>query len=460
MKIVLRKSIASVCLIAVIFVSLSPVFAEPTYAQGLLVPTNEMGPLQASIASNQTAQTTKQFSLDGIAWMIANMIIQRIAASTISWINSGFNGSPAFITDPDTYFTNLADDAAGQFILSDPKLNFLCSPIQAKIRIALAGGYLQQPIFQCSLTKVGQDLDSFMNNFENGGWDSFFQVTQNQSMNPIGAYMMSENIINDSITKKVSKLTTELNQGSGFLSYKKCTQYNSALATLPTTIPGGTFKNADGSTTVIPDKDVPGSPGPCLKEETETPGSVIQGQLNKVLGSGSDRLNMSTQINQIVSALLSQLISQVMGGVGGLLGGGSSGSLSSTGGSSLASLLLASSTSPVGQNDIFNNTQNTSTSTIISSYGYFPTATTNTSATITAPVTSSAIRPTDNDCANISDTELASIAQDLMDSIVNTGAISPSVYQSNGMFSSQGIYAGEDISQIIQNMDCPPEGIR
>ena len=38
------------------------------------------------------------------------------------------------------------------------------------------------------------------NNFENGGWDSFFEVSQRTQMNPIGAYLQAESLLNQKIT--------------------------------------------------------------------------------------------------------------------------------------------------------------------------------------------------------------------------------------------------------------------
>jgi len=81
-------------------------------------------------------QAAKEMGLDLVGWMIPKMIIQRMTASTVNWINSGFEGSPTYVTDPESYFTDIGDKIAGQYIFTNPNLSFLCGPIKAKIKIA------------------------------------------------------------------------------------------------------------------------------------------------------------------------------------------------------------------------------------------------------------------------------------------------------------------------------------
>lgn len=67
----------------------------------------------------------KDYGLDSVAWILANLVIERMSASTVNWINSGFKGSPAYVTDPAGYYKDLGNKIAGQYIFSNPNLNFL-----------------------------------------------------------------------------------------------------------------------------------------------------------------------------------------------------------------------------------------------------------------------------------------------------------------------------------------------
>ena len=47
----------------------------------------------------------KEYGLDAIGFMLANIVIGRVSGKHGSnWINSGFKGSPAFMTNPEAFF--------------------------------------------------------------------------------------------------------------------------------------------------------------------------------------------------------------------------------------------------------------------------------------------------------------------------------------------------------------------
>lgn len=353
MKELNKKIITLILVITFVF---SPIFAIPAQAQWIDIST-----------------MAKDYGLDALAFQLVNMIIKRISASTVNWINSGFKGSPAYVTNPEAYFTDMGDKIAGQYIFNNPNLNFLCGPISAKIRLALAANYTQyQNVdrWRCTLTQVGRNMDNFMSDFDNGGWDSFFEISQRQQNNPIGAYIMAENELLAQIAAQQETAQTELNQGGGFLSYKKCKAGTESTA-------GGTKQCSDSFNACMVatgefdptrsslctealnncEKNI-GSiqPGDCKDsdKETVTPGSVISDKLNSVLGQSEGRLVMADEINEMISALISQLTEQLVGGaIGGLRGLSNP---SSTGDNSFANQMITD----TSNKDYFNNTPDTS----------------------------------------------------------------------------------------------------
>jgi hypothetical protein len=112
-------------------------------------------------------------------------------------------------------------------------------------------------------------------------------MTQVSSNNPYGSFLDAKATIQSDQARQVEIATMQANWGQGFLSYDKCT-----------TGPNG------GQT--------------CI---TKTPGSVINGQLEKVLGSEVDQLNLTNDFNQIMTALLGQLVKRVFSSAQGLLTG-------------------------------------------------------------------------------------------------------------------------------------------
>lgn len=73
-------------------------------------------PVKDSVTNSNTAGTnqntkqlvTKETCLDTIAYQMAKIVLRNMTQSVLVWINSGFNGEPLFITNPGTYFGNIA----------------------------------------------------------------------------------------------------------------------------------------------------------------------------------------------------------------------------------------------------------------------------------------------------------------------------------------------------------------
>src|SRR3989344_9247463 len=301
----LSKKVTTIILI-ITFI-FSPIFATKAEAQWVVFDPSNLVP-NVITAEGQIAQQTKEFGLDTLAWLVVNLIIERMSASTVNWINTGFQGSPAYVTDPEAYFLDIGDKIAGQFILNDPDLNLLCGPIRAKIRLALSQNYMREPIYRCTLTDVVDNIDSFMNDFSQGGWDGFFELTQRTQNSPIGAYLQAENELDLQIATRQGTKRAELNWGQGFMSFNECEEYGPPV----NAVVADSF-DENG----LPIDRVPANTKPvCLREKTNTPGSVISEQLNKQLGVGQDKLAAADEINEIVSALLNQLIGAVVGGIG------------------------------------------------------------------------------------------------------------------------------------------------
>jgi len=469
-----KKILTVIIVFAVLLTSFSPVLAIKTNAQfvvalepvvtaaiidtslntaDIAISTDVTAGAAVDTAANTTMSgPVKEFGLDAVAWMIANLIIERMTASTVNWINSGFKGSPAFITNPEAYFTNIGDQIAGQYIFSNPDLNFLCGPISAKIRLALTNSYMNNKNVQCTLTQVGKNMDNFMNKFENGGWDNFFELTQRTQNNPIGAYIQAQNEMNLQIATKQGTKQIDLNQGHGFLSYQKCksgterapgqlrtcdTDYNTCLNNNKGDENNlqqcaSTYKKCNANTPVAAAGDCSDS-----DKETVTPGSVIADQLNTALNTGSNKLVTADEINEIVSALLNQVVSQVVGGIGNGLRGLSQSSASNSG-QSLTSQL--SSGSKTNTTDYFGNAQDTSVGdkAVVPTYaGYQAQSNQNQNRNQNAntPNQNQNAIPLDKDCLRIAPPTLSIMAQESASS------------------------SGETLDQAMMSLDCPPPGI-
>jgi hypothetical protein len=254
-------------------------------------------------------QLAKESGLDGAAKAAARMIIQQMVADTINWINSGFQGSPAFVQNLDRYLLSIADQAAVGFLESEG-FGFLCEPFQLDVQIAVATQYnnsTRDPgefTPQCTLNDVSDNIEGFLTGSfsEGGGWGSWLELTQGSTNDPNKAVFEAEMALNAAIRDAEGNAITELDWGKGFLSFKVCAD---------TDVASGAQSDCD----------------------IVTPGQTIADQLNSALNVGRDELIAADEINEIIGALLSQLARQALSaGIGALSGGGGGGSTTGGGG--------------------------------------------------------------------------------------------------------------------------------
>ncbi len=337
---------------------------------GLITIEGNVSPTELQNTANNWLERIKNWVLDGLAWHIAKMIVQRITASVVQWINSGFSGSPSFLTNPAGFFSDLGDQITGDFIANTGILSGLCSPFNIDVRLSLAlgqAGYGQVEKYTCTLSSVinnvkhstvdGASIGGFMKgDFKQGGWPAFIEVSR-PTNNISGAYLKAHSDLLQRTGQKQSAKQQELVQGSGFLSWQECkevsaaqvqsvaeasAQVNNIAGTKssfanqsPGQIYSGTGFLTDNTSLASQTglntgkaspqavmayqnsgqgsiSQSPTSAGAYKSCETKTPGSVINGQLEKVLGSGVDQLNLADSINEIVDALIGQLVNQVL----------------------------------------------------------------------------------------------------------------------------------------------------
>lgn len=234
----------------------------------------------------------KETVLDAIAWQLANAVLKEMIKSVTKWVNSGFKGSPAFVSDFEGFITDVADKAAGNFIYGNG-LQGLCSPFKFDIKLALHTQYEQTRDYkaQCTLSSVVNNMENFFNgDFLEGGWDGWYKVTMEPQNNPYGSLLETSGQLSLKIQGAQTKELSILNFGNGFMSMRDPNCTNNETIEDPNTCP------------------------------IVTPGNVIQTQLNETLNIPAGRLQVADEINELIGALFSQLVSQALSGAGGLLG--------------------------------------------------------------------------------------------------------------------------------------------
>ena len=303
----------------------------------------------------------KNFVGDRLAVMVANQLIQRMTASVVNWINRGFEGNPAFLTNPEGFFLDVGDQITGELLDRTGALSQLCSPFSFDIRLNLALNRANSESYNkrytCTLGRIvrnskyavetagqnsgitsnawedGISLGNFMNgDFSQGGWEGFLVYTTEPQNNPIGAYLMAKSDLEKKIAERKTAVNRDLDRGQGFMSWQKCTDVTAGYTSGSidageiglTTAQQAQLRNfgaqtlATGQTeldkTTSVRKEVRNGVVSYKRCETQTPGSIIAGSLQRQLNVPTDKLvlvkTISDSIDAITGALVNQMFTQ------------------------------------------------------------------------------------------------------------------------------------------------------
>ena len=255
-------------------------------------------------------------ALQHAALVAARTAIQSMTQSIVTWINSGFDGSPAFATNLGVNIRQLQDGVANDFLNQLQQNASISSPHLAQAINTVRTGYLlyssREGIarrLQYTLGQYSNNPDAFLRgDFSNGGFNAWFALGRDCGNDSFCTERTTEEELLRRLDSRTQELLHEFDAGRGFLSWR-----------------GDCKNNKTGS--VVEGRDLSLSDANDNYDcEIRTPGSVLAGQIDFLASQPQLQLTVATSIDQILGALASQLVSQVIG-PGGLLGaGGSSGS--------------------------------------------------------------------------------------------------------------------------------------
>ena len=338
-------------IIATIFLVAEMVSAPLAHAQVVTDILTEVESAFSAVATtySQVSDAYMQIKvtvLDPLAWTLAKQLLQSITSSVVNWINSGFKGNPAFISNPQGFFLDVADQATGGFIANSGPLSSLCSPFNLDIRLNLALQNTQKPQqrYACTLSTIinnvknshvgisgtvtqngqtiagggvnasingGASINGFMNgDFSQGGWPAFISMTTEPQNNYMGATLTAQADLQTQISSRQASIKADVSAGGGFMSYQKCDVLGTVTNDMDADQADAIAGNDPNVTTVV------NSDGSITYQicHTETPGSTISAALNKQLGSGSDSLVQASMFDEILSAAFNQLLKTVLTG--------------------------------------------------------------------------------------------------------------------------------------------------
>jgi hypothetical protein len=332
-------TVTAITLLAVFFVPSSKAQFVGTFETNPAVLT-----ALATMASADTVDRAKEDILDGIAWAVAKVAVKSITRSIVTWINSGYQGAPAFSQNLNRDLRQAKDALADAFISDVITGVFDADFIAPVARGAVAAYYLATSDdalairLKYTLANFAQDSVSYMRgrNWSSGGLSGWYGLTFRCENDPTCASFITREALYNRLDAQARRYLAEFNAGRGFLSWKgdNCAATNGSQEgdkafqqCVAQNEAGGEqqdcFLVKESVSTSLKDADT------CAAYDVLTPGSVVEGALVEQLGSDVRQLELADSVNEIIGAVVMQMVGQVLGG-GGLAGASSPSSASPT----------------------------------------------------------------------------------------------------------------------------------
>lgn len=341
-----RRLVTSLIALSFMVGILVPIAPQRVHAQQVVFdPTNLVENAISAVKSSWLV--LKETSLDTIAWKVGREMIASISKSTIKWINSGFNGSPAYVTDLQRTLLSVSDKVANDFFRELTVNKSIDSPFRNIIAASLRDQYYRATgrnsyfnLNQYTLNQFSQNPAAFLGgDFSQGGLRAWHASTLNCQNNALCARQAAEAELYGRTGQAQGGTLRELDWGRGFRSDRgPCTTNSASAGTQNSgtgTVTGGTTSTHGGAQTGTTGTTNTGSGtgtgqsqggavslsnvDNCVGQPIINPGANINAALEKITGSELDQLNIADEFNEVIAALMSQMLKTMLGS-GGLAG--------------------------------------------------------------------------------------------------------------------------------------------
>jgi hypothetical protein len=277
---------------------------------GAIAGSNQAGAQsESTTAINQGSVTFRDCVLNPLMWAAKDAFIQIITNDIIDWIEGGFEGTPAFLSDPEDFFIGVADTVLQDFLYNSGLDEFLCDPFALDVIFGISMDY-SRPAYgrygklSCSLDEIFPGIDINIDTDGDGVPDATvstpngnqaFDMMANDgevwdySVGLVGAAMIADHGNNamgtqlqlrEQVSQRISAQQSEegmkLDAGKGWFSLK-----------------------CDVDDDFVED-------GVC------TPGEFVAGHINNYTNSALEQLTIADEFSEILNALFSALVQQLL----------------------------------------------------------------------------------------------------------------------------------------------------
>lgn len=269
-----------------------------------------------------------KFFADLAARIIAGTLIRAMTNQVISWIQGGDAG---FVSNLDQEFRRVADEAGGEFLNNLADADLCSVDLSRFLRFSLRTPGLRQR-FACTVTEIVQDVNTYFENFANGGWPAFITMSLQPQNNPYGAYFIGLDAKLAAESRAKTLLESKYQAGRGFVGFQVpkqvCREVSvGSISDVGEPEGGSTIARSAASSieggevgTVVTDT---GRRQICNTEyETKTPGAVVADTLSKTLNVGYDFTIVADEINEAIASIANALINKLISSTFSISSGG------------------------------------------------------------------------------------------------------------------------------------------
>lgn len=161
--------------------------------------------------------------------IMMHQVLAKMTNDIVAWINGGGKGKIRVLQDPGKFLADALDEAggvlAGAILNVDPATLCDASYLKFKLKAAFTGPYAV-PTFDekvaCTFTGAAAGLQKFQEDFRNGGWASFIELSRKEN-NQIGQTLIIAEEMAKIKSEKSAESVAKLNISKGFLAQEKCT---------------------------------------------------------------------------------------------------------------------------------------------------------------------------------------------------------------------------------------------
>ncbi len=257
---------------------------------------------------------TNETCLKSIGKLVIKMLLQKVTQSTVAWINSGFEGSPAFIQDAPAFWKDVArEEILGFSAEINNPVNFPFGQafIQSQVdafnnHFADNARYSLNELMDNSDTTINGPFSAniFMEDFSHGGWDAWNYMTQVPANNPLGFNVLASTELSARLegtgVNRATEIRSSLQEAGGFLGQERCadpegvtrTQHKAGLAERASSA-YGPYQNQI-----------------CNKWEYVTPGQMVAESATKLVHYPDNQYLKADDLNDAIGAILDALLAQ------------------------------------------------------------------------------------------------------------------------------------------------------